>query len=554
MKELVHIGRVIAVWLCIGLLLACLPVAASAEGSADEREPAYPICYQQNDPRWGSREQLAPGGCGILSLVNAVHFLTGNFINPVELAAYARSIDAYYGSVGGGIARWVLYHQLEDYEKKYGFDVVQTGKDAGAKHQMLLEHLAAGGTAVAHVKGHFIALCGYDPATDSMLVYDCAATPDRQTTVEPQWKTTEFLSTHPRMTVDWWCLISRTGSTTVTVEESNETGNDRELYPTVWHGGTEGEPLVLRGSVRHRAEVESFFCVIDYDYDHVIELTGEIKEGRMTSFAVPVDLSGLKRGQHTLRLSARGRDGSVVDLAEYTLFVTDGADGYDAAAGSLTINMSGYAGQEGIRTASSALAYDGYVFRSTPESVLYLGKLDLSKYTAVRFYYSAREEFFGDRQALLGLRASPSSFGFRDSDVDMSGAVAMGDIPTADHPLSAVQAVTVDLTDCDYSGDLWLSVYHPQRQPFYLRKICFYTGDVPAFEVITQGEESESATEPTSALPSEGTADGGDAQTVHGCSAQASEGFGTLSLWLGLCALLCALRKKSKHGGKHPSC
>ena len=203
------------------LLTLCLLPWGILTASADDTDTGAPLptCYQQNDPRWGHLEQLAPGGCGILSLVNAVHYLTGNFIDPVGLAAYARSIDAYYGSVGGGTARWVLYHQLDDYEKKYGFEVTMTGKDAGAKHQALIDHLASGGTAVAHVKGHFISLCGYDPTTDSMLVYDPAATPDRQTTVAPLWMTTDFLTTHPRMTVDWFCLIERTGATEVELDD-----------------------------------------------------------------------------------------------------------------------------------------------------------------------------------------------------------------------------------------------------------------------------------------------------------------------------------------------
>ena len=557
MKHSIHIHRAAAILLCACLLLACLPMTVWAE-ETNSTETALPVCYQQNDPRWGAQEQLAPGGCGILSLVNAVHFLTGNFINPVELAAYARSIDAYYGSVGGGTARWVLYHQLDEYEKTYGFDVVQTGKDAGAKHQTLIDHLSGGGTAVAHVKGHFIALCGYDAQTDSMLVYDPAATHDRQTTVEPQWKTTTFLSTHSRMTVDWWCLISRTGDTSVTVEQSDETGKNRELYPTVRHGQDKNDSLILRGSVRHSSAVQSFFCVVDYDYDHIVELTGETEtKGRTTSFEVSVDLSGLKLGQHTLRLSARCENGAVVDIAEYSLFVTDGKDGYDPLTGTLTVNMSGFFGQTGVRDAASSMNYDGLVFRSAAETVLYIGKMDLSKYTAVRFYYSVKETFFGQNQALLGLRSTPTTFGFRNSTVEMTEAVAAGNIPEAAYPLAAVQAVTVDLTDCDYHGDLWFAVYHPVRQPFYLRKICFYTGDVPAFEVITEETTAEPVTEPATDAPTDTVADSHEGSSSGGCAAGMWGGFWPAVLGMASCGLLCLTvprrSKKAKRGGSSSS-
>lgn len=451
------------------LLTLCLLPWGILTASADEpdTQASLPTCYQQNDPRWGHLEQLAPGGCGILSLVNAVHYLTGNFIDPVGLAAYARSIDAYYGSVGGGTARWVLYHQLDDYEKKYGFEVTMTGKDAGAKHQALIDHLSAGGTAVAHVKGHFIALCGYDKATDSMLVYDPAATPDRQTTVAPLWKTTDFLTTHPRMTVDWFCLIERTGTTEVELEGVSEKGKDRELFTSarVGQGTTDLNPL--KGRVKHRSPLETLFYVLDYDYTTIYETSVDLGGKRTADFTLPLDVSGWKLGTHTLRLSARGTDGSVTDIAEYTVFVGDGKDGYDPATGTLKINMSSFADQRGVIRSPQSLQSEGYTFRSTTGTELYLGRLDLSRYTAVRFYYSAVESFFGSTDAKISLRSS-------------SETVTETILPPADLPLSEVQTVTVDLTACDYSGELWLAIQHPTRKMCYLREIRFYEGEIPA--------------------------------------------------------------------------
>ena len=451
------------------LLALCLLPWGILSASADDTDTAAPLptCYQQNDPRWGHLEQLAPGGCGILSLVNAVHYLTGNFIDPVGLAAYARSIDAYYGSVGGGTARWVLYHQLDDYEKKYGFEVTMTGKDAGAKHQALIDHLASGGTAVAHVKGHFIALCGYDQATDSMLVYDPAATPDRQTTVAPLWKTTDFLTTHPRMTVDWFCLIKRTGATEVELEGVREPGKNRELINSarVGQGTTDLNPL--QGRVKHRSPLETLFYVMDYDYTTVYETSVDLGGKRTADFTLPLDVSGWKLGTHTLRLSARGTDGSVTDIAEYTVFVGDSKDGYDSATGTLTINMSSFADQKGVIRSPQSLGAEGYAFRSTTGTALYLGHLDLSRYTAVRFCYSAVEAFFGSTDATISLSSA-------------SDTVAEAVMPPADLPLSEIQTVTVDLTACDYSGEVWLAIHHPTRKMCYLREIRFYEGEIPA--------------------------------------------------------------------------
>ena len=478
------------------LLTLCLLPWGILTASADDTDTGAPLptCYQQNDPRWGHLEQLAPGGCGILSLVNAVHYLTGNFIDPVGLAAYARSIDAYYGSVGGGTARWVLYHQLDDYEKKYGFEVTMTGKDAGAKHQALIDHLASGGTAVAHVKGHFIALCGYDQATDSMLVYDPAATPDRQTTVAPLWMTTDFLSTHPRMTVDWFCLIKRTGSTEVELEGVREQGKNREIITSarVGQGTTNLNPL--QGRVKHRSPLETLFYVMDYDYTTVYETSVDLGGKRTADFTLPLDVSGWKLGTHTLRLSARGTDGSVTDIAEYTIFVGDGKDGYDPATGTLTINMSSFADQKGVIRSPQSLQAEGYAFRSTTGTALYLGHLDLSRYTAVRFCYSAVEAFFGSTDATISLSSA-------------SDTVAEAVMPPADLPLSEIQTVTVDLTDCDFSGEVWLSIGHPTRKMCYLREIRFYEGEISAdTEEPADTSPDTPAETPDTAVPEESAA------------------------------------------------
>ena len=474
------------------ILTLCLLPWGILTASADDTDTGaqLPTCYQQNDPRWGHLEQLAPGGCGILSLVNAVHYLTGNFIDPVGLAAYARSIDAYYGSVGGGTARWVLYHQLEEYEKKYGFEVTMTGKDAGAKHQSLIDHLASGGTAVAHVKGHFIALCGYDQATDSMLVYDPAATPDRQTTVAPLWKTTDFLTTHPRMTVDWFCLIKRTGTTTVELEGVKESAKNREIFTSARVGQGTTVPTPLKGTVKHRSPLDTLFYVLNYDYSTVYETDVELGGGRTADFTFLPDVSEWELGAHTLRLSARGTDGSVTDIAEYTVFVSDGRDGYDPATGTLTINMSGFQDQNNVVKAPQSLQSKGYVFRSRTDAELYVGDVDLSRFASVRFYYSAVAGFFGDTDAGISLRSA-------------DGTVVETVIPPADLPLSEVQTVTVDLTACDYSGALWLFFTHPTRKMCYLREIRFYEGDIPADTEDSAGTAPDTPADTSDTGPSD---------------------------------------------------
>jgi hypothetical protein len=328
-----------------------------------------------------------------------------------------------------------------------------------------------------------------------MLVYDPAATPDRQTTVAPLWMTTDFLTTHPRMTVDWFCLIKRTGSTTVELEGVSEQGKNRAIITSARVGQGTTVLTPLKGTVKHRSPLDTLFYVLNYDYSTVYETNVELGGGRTADFTFLPDVSEWELGAHTLRLSVRGTDGSVTDIAEYTVFVSDGRDGYDPATGTLTINMSGFQDQNNVVKAPQSLQSKGYVFRSRTGAELYVGDVDLSRFTSVRFYYSAVADFFGDTDAGISLRSA-------------DGTVVETVIPPADLPLSEVQTVTVDLTACDYSGALWLFFTHPTRKMCYLREIRFYEGEIPA--------DTEDSTETTD----ETTVDTTEEETVTDTSAE----------------------------------
>ncbi len=253
----------LAFTLCAGAF-TLFPAAITDQSKPDA---CYPEVFQQFDTRWSEKELIGPNGCGLLSLVNAVNYLTGSFIDPVELAVYAHDIDAYNGSVGGGTARWVLYHQLQKYEKKYGFKVVQTGKDAGVTHKDFIAHLKDGGAAVCHVSGHFIAIVDYDAKKKSYLVYDSAANPDRRhTTAAPTWLSADWLTTSQYTTVDWWCLISA-------VEESENTVDGRTYTNqavTTSVLAEAGASVTLEGTVMTSRPITGLSYVIDYDYDHEV--------------------------------------------------------------------------------------------------------------------------------------------------------------------------------------------------------------------------------------------------------------------------------------------
>ena len=176
-------------------------------------EDNLPICYQQNDPRWGSHMNgggsIASSACGLLSVTNSINYLTGNFINPIELADYAYSIHAYNIPEGGGTWRDLFYHRLQDFEEKYGFKVVKSSIYADVTDKRLREHLMTGGVSICHVYGHFIAVVAYDNINDLYLVYDSAASSSRNTYPRGTWLTPKQLS-EGKMDIDWFCLISKT--------------------------------------------------------------------------------------------------------------------------------------------------------------------------------------------------------------------------------------------------------------------------------------------------------------------------------------------------------
>ncbi len=207
-----NLSRFLALVMCLVIAACTIPMPMTAV--------AAPTCYQQGDARWGGTYignwNIAESGCGILSTVNAVNYLTGNFINPIELGQWAHSKNYYNGSYGQGTVRWNFYPNVTAaYGAKYGFKI--TGcSGGGVTSSALINHLKAGGAAVVHVPNHFMAITGYNSSTGQYLVYDSAAAPKRNTSVYGSWLTAAQLNSNSLTVVDWYCLVSATGSSTVT--------------------------------------------------------------------------------------------------------------------------------------------------------------------------------------------------------------------------------------------------------------------------------------------------------------------------------------------------
>lgn len=122
--------------------------------------------FSQTDSRWanvsygrgpgGRNANISQAGCGILSYVNAVYYMTGNFIQPSELAAWSVNNGYRINGVGTSLGLYEAYANA--YGSAYGF------KYAGSVSRVsdARTHLQNGGTAVISVPNHIMALVSYE--------------------------------------------------------------------------------------------------------------------------------------------------------------------------------------------------------------------------------------------------------------------------------------------------------------------------------------------------------------------------------------------------------
>ena len=192
--------RDVAVILC-GLLavLLCIPVPVLA--ASEDRIVVNRVAFsastelknrQQSDSPWGSyavkgsANTISSAGCGILATCNALHYATGYFPDPAQLAEWANKNDAgYNGEFTEGtilFARFVDafgealgFHTVtyDDTEGSRKLPRVRTFvNDAGAKDVLINDFIRNGAAMVAYVENHFVAIVDYNSMTDRFLVWD----------------------------------------------------------------------------------------------------------------------------------------------------------------------------------------------------------------------------------------------------------------------------------------------------------------------------------------------------------------------------------------------
>lgn len=228
------VTRLILFVLSLSIVFTCL-FAGCAKEEGNKMELRN---WQQSDEPWGSvmydGYSFASSACGVMSLVNAVHYLTGNWMDPIMVADWANSYQnesgtrAYTGT--DGTAWYVFYPNVtEKFGKKYGFKVTayceSYGKglpgDETSKGRVddpaFIEHIKNGGVAVVHVYNHFMAVVDYNEEDGTFLLWDNAAGPvcgyKRVTDTDGDWWTAEEMEGlyGDKLIVNWYCLISKAG-------------------------------------------------------------------------------------------------------------------------------------------------------------------------------------------------------------------------------------------------------------------------------------------------------------------------------------------------------
>ncbi len=275
--------------LSIVLVLAMVLSLCATSFSTVSAEAVVPRAVQRQwETKWKSvyygGRTVYDTACGIFAIVNAVGYVTGNEMSVTEVCQWAYNIKAF-NYYAGGTSRNDLYPYLEaKYGKQYGFTVDHNngqGYWSGASSTKLKNHLAAGGVAIGHVYGHFIAVVGYDSATNKFHIYDSAPSSSRGTNTYGAtglgdcWVTQSWLSTSAKLTLDWFVLVKGTGNPiNLDYGEDPEPGTSADKIGTYYINSKApaSDPLNVRSGAGTSYDIVG--TVKEGDLVYVSELSG----------------------------------------------------------------------------------------------------------------------------------------------------------------------------------------------------------------------------------------------------------------------------------------
>ena len=198
-KRKPYLKRTVSLLLVLIMMISIVPLA-EINANAVETDVSQISAsvkhhiYQQSDSKWASypygsggtkTNNLVNKGCGVLATVNAVEYLTGNFISPKTFADWAMKSGQYSRGVGSNVD--IAKNSASKFGSDYGYKLdsyysiiskvkVQSGNcgcssnpgypktksDMQKVWNELTSKLSKGDTCVTLVAHHFVAIVDYD--------------------------------------------------------------------------------------------------------------------------------------------------------------------------------------------------------------------------------------------------------------------------------------------------------------------------------------------------------------------------------------------------------
>jgi len=488
--------KILLIVLTFLVAIATLFYSNKISASSIPEEDDLPQCYQQADDRWGQTlyrgQTFAATGCGLCSLTNVVNYLTGNFINPTEIADYAYSIEAYNATYFSGTHQDILYRKLDDFEKKYGFKVIEGGtyfysEPYETSMEKLKSALKKGQGIIVLVPGHFIALCDYNEQTNSFLVYDCSSAPSvRGTYAYGTWVTEQEFKTVERLNIEWYGIFEQDIQRKTSLDGvENKRNGKAEVAYYITNPGMEN-PYVSGTALDGRG-IDYYFYYLDYKTEeHYLSCTErtdvntngyENMNPKKTGFKGIIDTTGLKAGTHYANIYARTNDGGLLNIAEIEMFISN-VNRYDSASKTFTIDMDNCIGQKDIHESWPDGGVNKACFVANYNVSVDLGPMDLSQFTKADIYYSTNSNFDADKdgiQSVIGFKKSRNSFGYHGTPLDLKNEIAHTNMTDGTKgSFSEFRVATIDLSNTNYNGNVYINGYNQEGQFYVVSKIVFY--------------------------------------------------------------------------------
>lgn len=304
--------RVMSVMLALLLVVAALPLTANNADAA-----SFSGCLSQHNSKWGDRmfsvDTISASGGGILALVNAVGYVTGKQMDVITTALWANSVGGYNASNTYGVNQEILYPQVEaKYGRTYGFTVdcgsYGSGYWEGVYSYRLKEHLKNGGSVIGAVPNHFIAIVGYNEATNQFRIFDSSPSVERGTDRNngDVWVSQNELATD-KLYLNWFCLVSA-------VEEAP----DKPVITDVRFSDASAEGYTISCKVTDPAGIKRVAFPTWTVYDGQDDLADDFmntqqgtKDGDIYTFRVDAADHNDETGDYITHIYAENRNGDV---------------------------------------------------------------------------------------------------------------------------------------------------------------------------------------------------------------------------------------------------